>query len=130
VHPKHRTPYISTILTGVFVAVGAQFMNIDDATDLCNIGTLFAFVLVSLGVMVLRRIDPARPRPFRTPWVPIVPVLAIISCGFLMCEQPKSAWRRFVIWLVVGLVIYFSYGSRRSELAAPDSSRTAPDKNR
>jgi APA family basic amino acid/polyamine antiporter len=122
VHPQHRTPHISTILTGVFVAVGAQFMNIDDATDLCNIGTLFAFVLVALGVMVLRRIDPARPRPFRTPWVPVVPVLAIISCGYLMAEQPRSAWRRFGIWLVVGLIIYFFYSASRSELARPERS--------
>ena len=117
VHPKYRTPHISTLLTGVFVAVLAQMTNIDDATDLCNIGTLFAFVLVAAGVMVLRRAEPDRPRPFRTPWVPVVPLLAIISCGYLMKVQPKTAWWRFVVWLALGLVIYFLYGSRRSRLA-------------
>jgi APA family basic amino acid/polyamine antiporter len=116
VHPKYRTPHITTILTGVFVAVLAQFVNIDEATDLCNIGTLFAFVLVALGVVVLRKAEPNRPRPFRTPWVPLIPGLAILSCGYLMKEQPHSAWIRFGIWLGVGLVIYSLYGIKRSRL--------------
>src|SRR5437867_257244 len=80
VHPKYRTPHITTILTGIFVAVLAQGTNIDEVTDLCNIGTLFAFVLVALGVVVLRWTDPGRPRPFRTPFVPWIPLLAVISC--------------------------------------------------
>jgi APA family basic amino acid/polyamine antiporter len=116
VHPKYRTPHVTTILTGVFVAVVAAATNIDEVVDLCNIGTLFAFVLVAIGIMVLRKTDPGRPRPFRTPLVPLVPILAIITCGFLMYEQPKITWIRFAVWLVVGLVLYFLYGSRRSKL--------------
>jgi APA family basic amino acid/polyamine antiporter len=116
VHPKFRTPYIPTILTGVFVAVTAAVTNIDEVVDLCNIGTLFAFVLVAVGIIILRRTDPERPRPFRTPLVPAVPVLAILTCGFLMYEQPLITWGRFVVWLVIGLVLYFVYGSRRSRL--------------
>jgi len=116
VHPKYRTPHITTILTGVFVGVLAQFVNIDEATDLCNIGTLFAFVLVATGVVVLRRAEPNRPRPFRTPLVPLIPGLAILSCGYLMKEQPHSAWIRFGIWLGVGLLIYFLYSIKRSRL--------------
>ena len=75
-----------------------------------------AFVLVAAGILVLRRADPNRPRPFRTPFVPWVPLLAILSCGYLMCELPWVTWARFLIWLGVGLVIYFVYGSRRSRL--------------
>ncbi len=116
VHPKFRTPHVTTILTGVFVAVIAAATNIDEVVDLCNIGTLFAFVLVAIGIIVLRRTDPDRPRPFRTPLVPLVPILAIITCGFLMYEQPLITWGRFVVWLVIGLVFYFVYGSRRSRL--------------
>ncbi|HLH52533.1 MAG TPA: amino acid permease [Verrucomicrobiae bacterium] len=116
VHPKYRTPHITTILTGIFVAAVAQVINIDEATDLCNIGTLFAFVLVAAGVIALRKTDPARPRPFRTPFVPWVPLLAILCCGYLMWVQPRSAWLRFAIWLCVGLFIYFLYGVRRSRL--------------
>jgi APA family basic amino acid/polyamine antiporter len=116
VHPKFRTPYITTILTGVFVAVVAAATNIDEVVDLCNIGTLFAFVLVAIGIMVLRRTDPDRPRPFRTPLVPLVPILAILTCGYLMYVQPKITWIRFVIWLVIGLALYFLYGIRRSRL--------------
>jgi APA family basic amino acid/polyamine antiporter len=116
VHPKYRTPYVTTILTGVFVAVFAAMTNIDEVVDLCNIGTLFAFVLVALGILVLRRTDPGRPRPFRTPFVPWVPLLAILTCGYLMAAQPRVTWLRFVIWLVVGLVLYFFYGNRRSRV--------------
>ena len=116
VHPKFRTPYVTTILTGIFVAVVAAATNIDEVVDLCNIGTLFAFVLVAIGIIILRKTDPNRPRPFRTPLVPLVPVLAIVTCGYLMYEQPKITWIRFVVWLVVGLGLYFLYGSRHSRL--------------
>jgi APA family basic amino acid/polyamine antiporter len=128
VHPKYRTPHVTTILTGVFVAAVAQATNIDEATDLCNIGTLFAFVLVAAGVIVLRRTEPGRPRPFRTPFVPWVPLLAIICCGYLMKEQPPTAWRRFVIWLGAGLVIYFLYGFRRSRLNGSRSTKGDAEK--
>jgi Amino acid transporters len=116
VHPKYLTPHIPTIITGVFVAVFAAATNIDEVIQLCNIGTLFAFVLVAIGIVILRRTDPARPRPFRTPLVPLVPALAVLTCGFLMYEQPILTWGRFVVWLVIGLVLYFLYGSRRSRL--------------
>jgi APA family basic amino acid/polyamine antiporter len=118
VHPKYRTPHITTILTGVVVAGFAAITNIDEAVEMCNIGTLFAFVLVAAGILVLRRTDPDHPRPFRTPLVPWVPVLAILTCGYLMVVQPKVTWFRFVIWLVVGLILYFSFGFRRSRAAA------------
>jgi APA family basic amino acid/polyamine antiporter len=116
VHPKFRTPHITTILTGVFVAGFAAVTNIDEVVDLCNIGTLFAFVLVALGILVLRRTDPGRPRPFRTPLVPWVPLLAIVTCGYLMAAQPRVTWVRFVVWLIVGLLLYFFYGISRSRV--------------
>jgi APA family basic amino acid/polyamine antiporter len=117
VHPRFRTPYIGTIITGLFVATFAAFANIAEVVDLTNIGTLFAFVLVSAGVIVLRRIDPDRHRPFRAPWVPLTPILSIVSCLYLMIQLPKLTWIRFGIWLGLGLVIYFLYGIRNSRLA-------------
>jgi APA family basic amino acid/polyamine antiporter len=123
VHPRYRTPHVTTILTGVFVAVFAAVTNIDEVVELCNIGTLFAFVLVAAGVLILRRTDPGRLRPFRTPFVPWVPLLAILSCGFLMLKQPHKTWVRFVGWLAIGLVLYFAYGFRRSRLNRQNGSR-------
>jgi len=116
VHPIYRTPHVTTILTGVFVAGFAAVTNINEVVELCNIGTLFAFVLVAAGVMVLRWTEPDRARPFRTPWVPWVPLLAIVTCGYLMIELPWTTWARFLIWLGVGLVIYFVYGFGKSRL--------------
>jgi APA family basic amino acid/polyamine antiporter len=116
VHPKYKTPYVGTILTGVFVAAFAAFANIAEVVDLTNIGTLFAFVLVSAGVIFLRRIDPERPRPFRVPWVPLTPLISIVACIYLMVQLPGVTWIRFGIWLVVGLVIYFTYGYTHSTL--------------
>src|SRR2546426_10068080 len=116
VHSRFRTPYITTILTGVLVAPFAGVSNINEVVELCNIGTLFAFVLVAAGVLILRKIDPDRPRPFRTPLVPWVPLGAIVTCAFLMRELPWVTWRRFVVWLVVGLLLYFTYGFWRSRL--------------
>ena len=116
VHPKYRTPHVTTILTGVFVAVFAAITNISEVVELCNIGTLFAFVLVAVGILVLRRTDPDRPRPFRAPLVPWVPLATIACCGYLMAELPLVTWWRFLIWLVVGLVIYFAYGIHRSRV--------------
>jgi APA family basic amino acid/polyamine antiporter len=114
VHPRYRTPHITTILTGVAVAAFAAVSNINEVVELCNIGTLFAFILVALGVIVLRRVDPDRPRPFRTPLFPWVPLGAIGSCLWLMLELPKVTWIRFIVWLVIGLVFYFIYGRRHS----------------
>ena len=116
VHPRFKTPYIGTILTGLFVGTFAAFANIAEVVDLTNIGTLFAFVLVSAGVIVLRRTDPDRPRPFRAPWVPITPIISIVTCLYLMLQLPRITWIRFVIWLILGLVLYFAYGVRHSRL--------------
>lgn len=116
VHPKYKTPYIGTIITGVFVAFFAAFANIAEVVDLTNIGTLFAFVLVSAGVIVLRRTDPTRRRPFRVPWVPLTPLISIVACVYLMIQLPIVTWIRFGVWLAVGLVFYFGYGYRNSTL--------------
>ena len=115
-HPKFRTPHVTTILTGVAVGVCSMFTSIDEMVDLTNIGTLFAFVLVCVGIMILRVRDPDRPRGFRTPWVPVVPVLGILSCLYLMLGLPSITWLRFGLWLVVGMVIYFLYGYKKSLL--------------
>jgi APA family basic amino acid/polyamine antiporter len=116
VHPRFKTPYIGTIITGLFVATFAAFANIAEVVDLTNIGTLFAFVLVSAGVLVLRRQEPDRVRPFRAPWVPVTPIISIVACLYLMLQLPRLTWIRFGIWLVVGLVIYLLYGVRHSRL--------------
>jgi basic amino acid/polyamine antiporter, APA family len=116
VHPRFKTPYIGTIITGLFVATFAAFANIAEVVDLTNIGTLFAFVLVSAGVLVLRRLEPNRVRPFRAPWVPVTPIISIVACLYLMLQLPRLTWIRFGIWLVVGLVIYLLYGVRHSRL--------------
>jgi APA family basic amino acid/polyamine antiporter len=116
VHPKYQTPHVTTILTGVFVAVFSAVLNINEVVELTNIGTLFAFVLVAIGVIVLRRTDPDRPRPFKTPFVPLVPILAVLMCGYLMVELPLVTWIRFAIWLAIGIVFYWIYGYRHSRL--------------
>ena len=116
VHPRFKTPYIGTMITGLFVATFAAFANIAEVVDLTNIGTLFAFVLVSAGVIVLRRIEPDRHRPFRAPWVPFTPLLSIVTCMYLMVQLPLLTWIRFGIWLLIGLGIYFAYGMSHSRL--------------
>jgi basic amino acid/polyamine antiporter, APA family len=116
VHPRFKTPYVGTIITGLFVASFAAFANIAEVVDLTNIGTLFAFVLVSAGVILLRRAEPNRQRPFRAPFVPITPIISILACLYLMVQLPKITWIRFGIWLALGLVIYFTYGIRNSRL--------------
>jgi APA family basic amino acid/polyamine antiporter len=115
-HPRYRTPHVTTILTGAFVAFFAAFANINEVIELTNIGTLFAFVLVAAGVMVLRIREPERHRPFRTPAIWFVAPAAIVSCGYLMLQLPWITWERFLIWLGVGLVLYFLYGYRNSRL--------------
>jgi APA family basic amino acid/polyamine antiporter len=116
VHPRFRTPHVTTILTGVIVGVCAMFTSIDEMVDLTNIGTLFAFILVCIGIIVLRRREPGRPRAFRTPWVPVVPILGVVSCIYLMHGLPWITWVRFGLWLAAGMVVYFFYGFRRSRL--------------
>ncbi len=125
VHPRFRTPYITTILTGVFVGIPAMFVDINEAIEFTNIGTLFAFVLVSVGVIVLRRTDPDRHRPFRCPGVPWLPLLSIVGCGVLMAYLPFITWMRFVVWQVVGVLLYFLYGRRHSRLSASRAEELA-----
>ena len=118
VHPRYRTPHLTTILTGVCVASFAAVTNLNEMVELTNIGTLFAFILVALGVVVLRRTHPHQRRPFRAPLVPWVPLGAVVCCGYLMSQLPRVTWIRFGLWMAVGLVIYFCYGRRRSRLNA------------
>jgi APA family basic amino acid/polyamine antiporter len=119
IHPRYKTPHITTIITGVFVGAFSAFMNIDEAVELTNIGTLFAFVLVAIGIIVLRYREPNRPRPFRVPGSPVTPLLAVVSCIFLMTQLPGVTWVRFFVWLAIGIVLYFCYGYRHSKLRTP-----------
>lgn len=115
VHPRFKTPYVTTILTGVAVGGIAAFATVDEMVSLTNIGTLFAFILVCLGVTVLRHKDPARPRPFKVPLGPyLLPGLGAISCALLIYFLPEGSYWRFVGWLALGLAVYFSYGYTRS----------------
>ena len=116
VHPRFKTPHVTTIWTGVVVGLLSAVCNIDEMANLCNIGTLFAFILVCAGVIILRVKDPHRPRPFRLPGGHIMPVLGIVFCLYLMLGLGLTNWIRFGGWLAAGLVIYFLYGSRKSAL--------------
>jgi len=116
IHPKYRTPHVTTIVTGVLVALGALVADDAATYDLTNIGTLSAFALVCIGVLVLRLKEPGRPRPFRVPFVWGVTLLGAGACLFVMFGLPRHAWERFAIWLAIGLALYFSYGYRNSTL--------------
>jgi basic amino acid/polyamine antiporter, APA family len=122
VHPRYRTPHINTIIAGLAVGICAGCANINEVVELCNIGTLFAFIIVAIGILRLRRTHPQWPRPFRVPGYPWVPWVAILTCGYLMTELPFVTWRRFFVWLAIGLVIYFGYSARHSRLAAGSHS--------
>jgi APA family basic amino acid/polyamine antiporter len=111
-----RIPATTTIITGVFVALWALVGDAAETYDLTNIGTLFAFMLVSIGVLVLRHKEPDRPRPFRVPLVWPVCTLSAAGCLFIMYGLPGTAWERFGIWLIIGLVLYFAYGYSHSKL--------------
>jgi len=123
VHPRFRTPAFGTLMTGLLVALAPSFMTPAQALELTSIGTLFAFVLVSVAVVVLRIKDPDRPRPFRVPGYPVTPVLAAGSCLVLMLGLPASNWLRFAVWLLLGGVVYAFYGYRRSRIGQAERER-------
>jgi basic amino acid/polyamine antiporter, APA family len=126
VSPRFGTPVRTTILTGVAVALISTFVPLTELAELVNIGTLFAFVLVAVGVLVLRRTRPDLKRAFRCPGVPVVPVLAVLAALYLMLNLPGATWVRFFAWMAIGLVVYFAYSARHSRLATdPNYSRDA-----
>ena len=116
VHPRFRTPFRNTLLVGLLAAIVGSLTPIDDIGKMVNIGTLLAFVIVCIAVLMLRRSNPGQPRPFRTPWVPVIPVLGILVNGYLMYNLGWINWARLVIWLIIGLVVYFSYSRHHSRV--------------
>ncbi len=118
IHPKFRTPWKNTILVGMLAAIVGSVTPIDDIGKMVNIGTLLAFVIVCIAIMILRRTDPGQPRPFRTPWVPLVPILGVIFNGYMMYKLGWVNWARLIIWLAIGLVVYFAYGKNHSKVQA------------
>jgi APA family basic amino acid/polyamine antiporter len=125
VHPKFRTPWKNTILVGLLAAIVGSLTPIEDIGRMVNIGTLLAFVIVSVSVMVLRYTNPSQPRPFRTPWVPLIPILGVVSNGYMMYKLGWVNWARLIIWLIIGLVVYFTYSVKHSRVQAL-ANGTAP----
>jgi APA family basic amino acid/polyamine antiporter len=121
VHPRFRTPAFATWVAGVLVAIPAGLFDVGTFAEMSNIGTLFAFVLVSMGVIVLRYKDPKRHRGFKVPFGPVIPVLSVLFCVLLMAGLPAKTWIRFFVWLVIGLVVYVFYSRKRSEFYAPEA---------
>jgi APA family basic amino acid/polyamine antiporter len=113
-HPKFKTPYKSNLIFLVFVGIFAAFIPEDVVGNMTSIGTLFAFVLVCIGIVVMRRSDPDTPRPFKTPWVPFVPILGAVVCVLMMLGLGKDNWLRLIIWMIIGFVIYFTYSKKHS----------------
>ena len=118
IHPKFRTPWKNTILVGLLAAVVGSVTPIEKIGQMVNIGTLLAFVIVSISVMVLRYTNPDQPRPFRTPWVPLVPILGVIANGYMMLNLGMWNWIRLVGWLGIGLIVYFAYSVKHSRVQA------------
>jgi APA family basic amino acid/polyamine antiporter len=126
VSPRFGTPVRTTVTTGVAVALISTFVPLTELAELVNIGTLFAFVLVAIGVIVLRRTRPDLKRAFTCPWVPLVPILAVLASVYLMLNLPAATWVRFLVWMAIGIVVYFVYGARHSRLVTdPNYSREA-----
>jgi len=126
VHPKFRTPYKNTILVGLLAAIVGALTPIDDIGKMVNIGTLLAFVIVCIAVMILRRTNPGQERPFRTPWVPFVPIMGILFNGYMMYKLGWINWARLIVWLIIGLVIYFSYGRHHSRVQGKELPHGVP----
>lgn len=120
IHPKFRTPYKNTIAVGLLAAIVGSVTPIDDIGKMVNIGTLLAFVIVCIAIMVLRRTNPGQPRPFRTPWVPFVPIMGILFNGYMMLKLGALNWIRLIVWLVIGLVVYFTYSRHHSRVSHPE----------
>jgi APA family basic amino acid/polyamine antiporter len=126
IHPKWRTPWKNTFLVGLLAAIVGSVTPIDDIGKMVNIGTLLAFVIVCIAVMVLRKTNPDQARPFRTPLVPIVPILGILFNGYMMYKLGWVNWARLIIWLVIGLVVYFTYSRHHSRVQALAEGQTSP----
>ncbi|HEX8170472.1 MAG TPA: amino acid permease [Thermoanaerobaculia bacterium] len=126
VHKKYQTPHVATIITGVVVGVSAMFTTLSDMVDLTNIGTLFAFFLVCIGIIILRVKEPNRERPFRVPFGIVLPILGAISCIGLAIYLPPASWGRFVKWFALGMIVYFAYGYRHSRLRHPGHVHAVP----
>jgi hypothetical protein len=116
--PRFRTPWKNTMLVGLLAAIVGSLTPIDDIGKMVNIGTLLAFVIVCIAVMALRHTNPGQPRPFRTPWVPFVPVMGILFNGYMMYKLGWINWARLIIWLIIGLVVYFTYSRKHSRVQA------------
>jgi APA family basic amino acid/polyamine antiporter len=126
VHPRFGTPARLTIGFGILIAILAALVPLDEIVKLVNIGTLFAFVLVNIGVIVLRRTKPDMKRPFKTPFAPVFPLIGILLCGYLIAQLPWETWLRFVIWLAIGLAIYFGYSRRHSRVRTGEDAALPP----
>jgi APA family basic amino acid/polyamine antiporter len=123
VHPKFRTPWRSNLLLMTFVSLGAAFTPIAELGNLTSIGTLFAFVLVCLGVVIMRRTEPGLPRPFKTPWVPVFPMLGVLINILLMLSLNSLTWMAFLTWMAIGLIVYFAYSRFHSHLLTARTAR-------
>jgi APA family basic amino acid/polyamine antiporter len=123
---NRRTPMRITATFGILIAVIAAFVPLEEIAKLVNIGTLFAFVLVNIGVIILRRTRPDMPRPYRVPWSPVLPILGVVFAVYLMSDLPLDTWIRFIVWLLVGIVIYFTYGYRNSRVRKDAAAGPTP----
>ena len=124
VHKKYKTPYITTIVTGAFAALIAGIFPIAVLGELVSIGTLLAFVIVCAGIIILRKTDPDAVRPFKTPFVPLFPILGMVICLAQMASLPLDTWMRLIIWMAIGMLIYFLYGKKRSKIFINQSKQS------